>query len=202
MGDDANAENQITVLLTRLRGGDSAAAEQLIPLVYADLHARAAAIMRGERQQGTLQPTALVHEAWMRLQKSPGNSCENRRHFLRLAGRVMRNVLVDRARRRREHANVDVASLAITLPPGSGSLPLSHADGSGGDCIDVLDLQTALERLAERDPELEEIVDMRFFAGLTLRETAEALGKSVTGVHRAWELARTFLLRELRQAKE
>src|SRR5690606_40016042 len=177
----------ITNLLLRSRAGDLEASDQLMPLIYADLHARAAAIMRGESREATLQPTALVHEVWIRLQRSPGVEWESRGHFLRLAGRVMRNVLVDRARRRRmTAADVDLDAVAIAIGPNVE------------DRVDVLDLQAALARLAERDPELEEIVDMRFFAGLTLQETADARGRSVTSVHRAWELARTFLLRELR----
>lgn len=185
------ADTEINQLLARLRAGDASVSQQLIPLIYADLHTRAAAIMRNENREMTLQPTALVHEAWMRLQQSPGSGCEDRSHFMRLAGRVMRNVLIDRARRRRAATkDVDVETLAIPI------------GADGGDCIDVLDLQAALERLSARDPELEEIVDMRFFAGLTLEETAAAVGKSVTSVHRAWELARTFLLRELRRSQE
>ncbi len=185
------ADSEINQLLARLRAGDVSVGQQLIPLIYADLHARAAAIMRNENREVTLQPTALVHEAWLRIQKSPGSGWEDRNHFLRLAGRVMRNVLIDRARRRRATADdVDIETLAIPI------------GADGGDCVDVLDLQAALERLGARDPELEEIVDMRFFAGLTLEETASAMGKSVTSVHRAWELARSFLLRELRRSHE
>jgi RNA polymerase sigma factor (TIGR02999 family) len=159
-----------------------------MPLIYADLHARAAAVMRGERRQVTMQPTALVHEAWLRLQQSPGSDWQSRAHFLRLAGRVMRNVLVDRARRRPAAAGDEVADqVAIAIGPDID------------DQVDVLDLQAALAALAARDPELEQIVDLRFFAGLTLQETADALGKSVTSVHRGWELARAFRLRELRR---
>lgn len=182
---------RIAQLLARVREGDDAAHKELMPLLYADLHDRAVAIMRSERREVTLQPTALVHEAWMRLQRSPGSNWEDRREFMRLAGRVMRNVLVDRARRRRSTAEeVDVEALAIPIGPDAS------------DRIDMLDLQAALERLAARDEELEEIVNMRFFAGLTVQETAAALGKSASSVHRAWEFARTFLLRELRRSEE
>lgn len=187
----SGADSEINQLLARLRAGDQSVGQELIPLIYSDLHTRAVALMQGESREVTLQPTALVHEAWMRLQRSPGSGWEDRRHFLRLAGRVMRNVLIDRARRKRAVSDdVDVETLAISLGP------------DGSDSIDLLDLQAALERLATRDSELEEIVDMRFFAGLTLEETAATLGKSVTSVHRAWELARTFLSRELRRSQE
>ncbi len=183
------AEPMITQLLARMRDGDAVAAEQLMPVLYAHLHERAASLMRRESREVTMQPTMLVHEAWLRLQQSPGGGWDDRGHFLRLAGRVMRNVLVDNARRRRRTVGGDDAeSLAIAIGPAAD------------DRADVLDLQAALERLAMRDPELEQIVEMRFFAGLTLQETAAAIGKSTTSVHRAWELARAFLLRELRGA--
>lgn len=181
----------ITQLLARMREGDAVASEQLMPLLYAHLHERAVALMRRESREVTMQPTMLVHEAWLRLQQNPGSGYEDRGHFLRLAGRVMRNLLVDSARRRKHAAGgADPEVLAIAIGP--------DAD----DRVDVLDLQAALEALARRDPELEQIVEMRFFAGLTLQETAQALGKSTTGVHRGWELARAFLLRELRRDDE
>ncbi|MCA8952584.1 MAG: sigma-70 family RNA polymerase sigma factor [Planctomycetes bacterium] len=183
---------QITQLLSRLQGGDNGAAEQLMPLLYAELHARASAMMRRESEAMTLQPTALLHEAWVRLQEySAGRETTytDRTHFLRLAGKVMRNVLVDHARRRRRRAADEPLGdeLAIAIGPG----PDERAD--------VLDLQVAMQRLAERDAELEEIVELRFFGGLTLQETADALGKTTSSVHRAWELARAFLLRELKK---
>lgn len=183
--DDGDAA--ITRLLVRLREGDAAAGEQLVPLIYERLHARAAAAMRGEHRQVTMQPTVLVHEAWMRLQSSPAASWEDRGHFLRLAGRVMRNILVERARRRRveRDGGVDPQVIAVTI------------GGGAGDQVELLDLHAALERLAARDPELGELVDMRFFAGLTLQEAADLLGRSVTSLHRSWEFARSFLLREL-----
>lgn len=181
---------QITRLLSQLSAGDTRAAERLMPLLYADLHARAAAMMRREHSGVTLQPTALLNEAWLRLQRSPGGSYADRSHFLRLAGRVMRNVLVDHARRRnRADIHRDGEALAVAIGPGAE------------DRAAVLDLQQALQRLATRDPELEQIVELRFFAGLTLQETADTLGMTTSSVHRAWELARAFLLRELRQAE-
>lgn len=183
-----SAEPIITELLARMRAGDVDAGERLMPLLYAHLHERAAALMRRESREVTMQPTMLVHEAWLRLQQSPGDGWQDRGHFLRLAGRVMRNVLVDNARRRRSAAAADSEQVAIAIGP------------QPDDRVAVLDLHAALQRLAERDPELEQIVEMRFFAGLTLQETAAALEKSTTSVHRAWELARAFLLRELRDA--
>ena len=115
----------------------------------------------------------------------------DRAHFFAFAALHMRSVLVDNARRRgRTVGATDGELVAIAIGP------------QAEDRVDVLDLQAALERLAARDPELEQIVEMRFFAGLTLQETAAALGKSTTSVHRAWELARAFLLRELRDARD
>lgn len=178
--------SQITALLARARAGDPEATEQVIPLLYGELHARAEALMRGERAGVTLQPTALLHEAWLRLKQSPGAPWTDRNHFLRLAGRVMRNVLVDHARRHKAARPEDQeALLSITIGPDQD------------DRVDMLDLQAAIEQLAKRDPELEQIIELRFFAGMTLQETALALGKSVSAVHRAFELARAFLLRAL-----
>lgn len=185
MSDTDDAE--ITRLLLRLRHGDGAAGEQLMPLLYADLHARAEQLMRGERRGLTLQPTALLHEAWVRLSQSPGTTWTDRGHFLRLAAKVMRNVLVDHARRRHTEAGVTADALPVALGPDAA------------DQVDVLDLQAALQRLAAHDPELDRIVELRFFGGLTLQETAQALGKPTSSVHRAWELARAFLLRELKR---
>ncbi|MFK7742493.1 MAG: ECF-type sigma factor [Planctomycetota bacterium] len=189
------SDPQITQLLGRVRAGDDAAEQELLPLIYADLHARAAALMRSERSDATLQPTALVHEAWLRLQKSPGESdWSSRRHFLGLAARVMRNVLVDRARRRRATEELDLERDGIAVRAGSAA---AVGGGEGLDMVDVLDLHAAMERLRERDPELERIVELRFFAGMTLQEVADTFGKSLTSVHRGWELARSFLQREL-----
>ena len=184
-----STDTEITQLLGRYRNGDAAAGERLLPLLYGSLRARAAALMRGESREVTLQPTALVHEAWMRLSRSPGGQWRDRGFFLRLAGRVMRNVLVARARRWRPKTveDIDPATLAVPIGPGER------------DHVEILDLDAALDRLARRDPELAELVDMRFFGGATLQEAGELLGKSTAAVHRSWELARTILLRELRR---
>ncbi|MCR9245708.1 MAG: ECF-type sigma factor [bacterium] len=181
---------EITKLLSRLSGGEQAAAEQLMPLLYADLHKKAQAIMQREQHGVTLQPTALLNEAWMRLQPREGQYAD-RTHFLRLAGRVMRNVLVDHARRRRRTSKESI----------DGDLAIAIGGETEGRAA-VLDLQAALERLAARDPELEQIVELRFFGGLTVQETATVLEKSPSAVHRAWELARAFLLRELRSRED
>ncbi|MCA8953830.1 MAG: RNA polymerase subunit sigma [Planctomycetes bacterium] len=183
------SDAEITQLLTRFRDGDADAGERLVPLLYASLRARAESLMRGESREVTLQPTVLVHEAWLRLCRSPGGEWRDRGFFLRLAGRVMRNVLVDRARRKRPAVadGVDPETLAIPIGPGAD------------DHVEVLSLHEALERLAERDPELADLVDMRFFGGVTLEDAAEVLGRSRAAVHRSWELARTILLRELRR---
>jgi len=186
MPNSAEQITQITRLLSRLSSGDIEAADQVMPLLYADLHARAAAMMRREQSHATLQPTALLNEAWMRLQGNSGSDYADRAHFLRLAGRIMRNVLVDHARRRkRSKRQGGSEELAVAIGPETTQQ------------VEVLDLQAALEKLANTDPELEQVVELRYFAGLTLRETAETLGKTTSSVHRAWELARAFLLREL-----
>jgi RNA polymerase sigma factor (TIGR02999 family) len=194
--------DDITTLLIRVRAGDSAAADELLPHVYEDLHEKAAALMRGERRGITLQPTALVHEAWLRIARSPGAEWTDRGHFLRLAARAMRNALVDHARRRRRDARGNAAP-----PPRHEG---DDADASAGltvaigpdpndpaDRVDMLDLQDALARLAAKDEQLERIVELRFFAGLTMQETGDALGLTVRQVQRAFELARAWLMREL-----
>jgi RNA polymerase sigma factor (TIGR02999 family) len=179
----------ITALLADLRVGDEAAQEAVASWLYPRLRAVAGAEMAKEGRQVTVQPTMLVHEAWIRLTGGQERDYQSRQHFLRLAGRVIRNILVDAARSRRSRAS------------GHGEeSPLELAIGpEPTDVIGVLDLQAALERLAERDPELERIIELRFFAGLTLEETAEVLDRSTTSVHRAWQLARTILIRELRR---
>lgn len=179
----------ITELLADLRGGSQEAQEAVALWLYPRLRTVARAEMAKERRRVTMEPTVLVHEAWLRLSRGGVRDFESRQHFLRLAGRVIRNVLVDAARSRRGRKLVgdDDAALQLAIGPRAG------------DVVEVLDLHAALERLAARDPELERVVELRFFAGLTLEETAEVLDRSTTSVHRAWQLARAILIRDLRR---
>jgi RNA polymerase sigma factor (TIGR02999 family) len=180
----------ITQLLADFQDGSAEAQEVVAAWLYPRLRSVAQAEMAKEARHITVQPTVLVHEAWLRLSKGESQDFESRRHFLRLAGRVIRNVLVDAARSRKGRVSKqgDDSGLELAIGPEQG------------DLVDVLDLQAALERLAKRDPELERIVELRFFAGLTLDETAEALDRSTTSVHRAWQLARAILIRDLRRS--
>ena len=180
----------ITQLLAQVRDGDAAAGEVVLPLLYRQLHASAMAAMRGEARAVTMQPTALVNECWLRLQRSPGAPYADRGQFLRLAGRVMRNVLVDVARQRQRRPNAAGDVLALDI-----------GGGDTAEVVDFLDLEAAVARLAEHDEQLVQLVELRYFAGMTLEETAQVLEVSTTQVHRMWQLARAFLLRELRDGR-
>ena len=179
---------QVTRLLGRLSEGDRTAAEELLPLLYGELKGLAVRSMRGERADHTLQPTALVHEAYLRLIGSEAPRFEDRTHFVRLAARAMRNGLVDHARAKKAQkrgSGVEPASLDAVLAVFEEQQ------------LDVLALHEALERLAAMDEPLARLVELRFFAGLTIEETANALGVSTPTVERHWRVARMWLRREL-----
>jgi len=173
-----------TVLLQRYGAGDRAAADALMPLLYDELRKVAAGHLSHERQGHTLQPTALVHEAWIRLVDDPARNVEGRRHFLGIAARVMRRVLVDHARERN----------ALKRGGGATSITLDEAVAvyERRD-LDLSDLDTAIERLTSLDPQLARIVELRFFAGLTNEEVAVAEAMSLRSVERAWTTARAWL---------
>ena len=178
-----------TVLLQRINAGDEGAASELLPLLYDELRRMAGEWMCRERRNHTLQPTALVHEAWMRvLGGGDARSFNGAEHFLRLAARAMRNVLVDHARSHGAHKRND----------GAPALALDEAlDAFEERALDVVELDDALERLTHVDEQLGRLVELRFFAGLTIAETAEALGTSTATVERSWRVARLWLRREL-----
>lgn len=179
-----------TRLLQRLADGQSEAADELLPLVYTELRALAAGYMAQERRQHTLQATALVHEAWLRIQKDAdgGEPWQNRAHFLGVAARAMRRVLIDHARRRgAEKRGGERARL-----PLDEALELFEEHGP-----DLLTLDEALQRLAATDAELARIVELRFFAGASNGEIAEALGVSTRTVERGWKVAQAWLRAEL-----
>lgn len=192
------APGEVTLLLRRLRGGDAAVGEQLAELVYRELHALARRVMTDERGAHVLQPTALVHEAWLRLIGSAAGGAagdfEDRAHFLRLAARAMRRVLVDHARAR-DADKRGGGRVGSELDPCA--LPFWE-----GDRTDVLALDEALARLDVRDPDAARIVELRFFAGLTTEETARAVGWSVRQVEGSWVFARGWLRRELERGAE
>jgi RNA polymerase sigma-70 factor (ECF subfamily) len=182
-----SSPSSVTTLLAAARSGDAGALDALLPLVYEELRRVARAQMRRERPGQTLEATALVHEAWMRL---AGGSvpAEDRTHFIAIAARLMRQILVERARARHA-AKRGGRRERVTLD--EGLLP------SSGTPVDVLALDEALERLAAIDPMNARLVELRFFGGLTVEEAAEALDMSPATIKRRWALARAFLLREL-----
>ena len=178
----------ITLLLLKWSGGDSSAREELMPLVHDELRRLAAKYMRRERVNHTLQPTALVNEAYLRLVDQQRVKWQNRAQFFGLAARLMRNILVDHARSHR----------AAKRGGQQYSVSLSRADRVlEKPEIDLVALHEALERLAVHDPQKSRIVELRFFGGLTIDETAEVLDISHATVERDWKMARAWLRSEL-----
>jgi RNA polymerase sigma-70 factor, ECF subfamily len=178
--------------------GDAAA---LMPQVYDELRRLAANYLRQERPGQTLQATALVHEAFLRLSKEKNQPWKNRTHFLAIAALSMRQILVQRARARHAEKRGGENAQRITLDESimaDDSLARRSAPSEGGDGVDVLELDAALEKLAALDPQQARIVELRYFGGLTVEEAAEALEISPATVKRHWTLARAFLKKELR----
>lgn len=178
----------VTGLLLQWRGGDADALARLLPLVYDELRQIAARHVRQERSDLTLQPTAVVHEAFLKLVDLPRLQWQDRAHFLAVASRLMRQVLIDHARAR------------LTAKRGGGDTVLAIEDGAGAiepRRVDLLALDDALARLATLDAQQERLVELRYFGGLTIAETAEVLGCSPATVKRDWDTARTWLFREL-----
>jgi RNA polymerase sigma factor (TIGR02999 family) len=178
----------VTELLLAWSQGDRAALDSLLPLVYHELHRQAGRLMRAQSPGHTLQVTGLVHEAYLRLvDQDP--QCQTRAQFFQLAGKVMRSVLVDHARARG----------AAKRGRGVRHLTLGAVDAAAGAerPVNVLALDEALSRLAEMNPEHSRLVELRYFVGLTLEETAEILDVSPATVKRQWQVARAWLRREL-----
>jgi RNA polymerase sigma factor (TIGR02999 family) len=165
------------------------ALDALLPEAYADLRQIARRHLRRMRAGATLNTTAVVHEAYLKLASSPGSRWNDRNHFLALASMAMRQLIVDHARRRAAGKRGG-AALRVTLEDGI-------AAPAPPDGVDVLALDAALARLAALDPLLERLVECRFFAGLSLDETAQALGRSTRSVERDWARARAYLFQAL-----
>lgn len=179
--------SEVTQILNAIESGDARAAAQLLPLVYDELRSLAASQMAREQPGQTLNPTALVHEAYLRL--IGGQQFENRRHFFAAAAEAMRRILVEAARRRTAikrggQANRQSLEEIAILTPTSDELLLSVHD--------------ALDDLARSDPDAATLVKLRFFSGMTMNEVAEALGMSVRSAHDLWAYSRSWLRRELR----
>jgi RNA polymerase sigma factor (TIGR02999 family) len=177
----------ITELLHQWQAGDAAALEALIPLMYSELHRLAGGYLRRERAGHTLQSTALVNEAYLRLVGQEPGEIKNRAHFLGVAAHLMRQILVDSARAQRA-AKRD-GGVRVELQESAH--PVQSQD------VDVLALDEALKGLERLDPELCRLVEMRYFAGLSIEETATAMGTSPATVKRQWSSAKAWLGREL-----
>jgi RNA polymerase sigma factor (TIGR02999 family) len=181
--------HDVTALLQAWGAGDIAARDELMTVVYHELHRCAAAQLRRERRGIAVQPTSLVHEAYVRLVDQRRVAWQNRGHFFGLACQMMRRVLVDRARARRRGKRSGRWERVML----DDALATPHAVD-----VDVLDLHAALTRLASFDPRKSRIAELRFFGGLSLAEASDALGISPATAERDWQAARAWLFKELR----
>jgi RNA polymerase sigma factor (TIGR02999 family) len=179
---------EVTKLLVASSAGDRAAMDQLMPLVYDELRRLAQSYLRDERPGHTLQGTALVHEAYLRLIDQKSVQWQNRAHFFALASQMIRRILVDHARERN----------AAKRGAGAPRLSLEEAVGvPGAREVDLIGLDDALNGLAKIDPEQSRIVELRFFGGLSIDEAAAVIGVSSATVNREWAAARAWLFREM-----
>src|SRR5689334_12830409 len=179
----------VTQLLAQWSSGDEAAMDQLFPLVYGELRRLASAYLRRERSNHTLQSTALVHEAFMRMVHQHDVQWRNRAHFFAIAAQMIRRILVDYARS--QHAEKRGAGAVRLELDAALAIPLKTD-------VDLVALNDALDRLAELDARQSRIVELRFFAGLSIEETAEVMQLSPATIKREWNSARAWLFRELR----
>jgi RNA polymerase sigma factor (TIGR02999 family) len=188
----ASPVGEVTLLLRKIEQGDAMAAEQILPLVYDELRRLAAVKMAREARGQTLQPTALVHEAWLRLGGEAQPSWQNRRHFFGAAAEAMRRILIERARRRaaarhgagQERVDADRVELAVETPSE-----------------ELLAVNDALEKFAAIDARRAELVKLRYFAGFSIEDAAQTMDISLTTANRWWAFARAWLFDELRQTK-
>lgn len=185
--------SEVTQLLQSIDAGDARAADQLLPLVYEELRRLAAHRMAQEQPGQTLQPTALVHEAWLRLVGDGSSRFEGRGHFFAAAAEAMRRILIDQARRK------------MSLKRGAGAERVDLDDlqmAVAADDDTLLAVDEAMAKLAKEDPDSAEFIKLRFFAGLTNDEAARALGIPERTARRHWSFARAWLHRELRRQAE
>ncbi len=182
--------SDVTRILNAIGGGDSKAAQDLLPLVYEELRKLAAHKMANEAPGQTLQPTALVHEAWLRLVGTENPQFEGRGHFFAAAAEAMRRILIDRARQK------------LSLKRGAGAARVNLEDlevASAADDDTLLAVDEALTKLAREDPDSAEFIKLRFFAGMTNDEAAQALGIPERTARRHWSFAMAWLFREIRR---
>lgn len=187
----AVSPQEITRLLDECRAGSREAEERLAPLIYREMHRIAARLMSREKPGRTLQATALVNEAYLRLFRSSQLEWQNRVHFYAVAARLMRKLLIDAARAR-----------GAQKRGGGVKIPLEDADAAAlPPEVDVLALNSALEQLAAIDPRAAQVVELRFFTGMEEKDIAEVLGVSVITVKRDWKAARAWLFAQLQPAR-
>lgn len=189
-----SSSSDVTELLLRWSEGDAGALDRLLPLIYPKLRRMASQQLRDERHGHTLVPSALVHELYLRLVDQRRSTWENRAHFFGLAAQLMRRILVDHARSR--HAGKRGGS--VTRVSLDDALDEPDPRGRPGAAAELLAIDQALDRLSKMDHDQARIVELRFFAGLTVEETAHVLKRSARTVKREWRLARAWLYRELR----
>jgi RNA polymerase sigma-70 factor, ECF subfamily len=187
---DHVTRGEVTRLLDQATLGDAHAANSLFAIVYDDLRRVAASALRRERTDHTLQPTALVHEVYLRLADTPDGQWRNRAHFLAIAARAMRRVLVDHARGHNAQKRGS-GETPVPLEDVDVAAPMVDLD------VDLVALDEALGRLGRLDPRQARVVELRFFGGLTVEETAEVIDTSTRTVKREWQVARIWLKREM-----
>jgi len=185
-----SASAELTALLVQWSRGDRAALERLLPMIYDECRRIASRQLRHEHREHTLDPTALVHEAYLRLVDQRNATWENRAQFFGVVAQVMRRILVDYARAR--YAKKRGGSAVLV------SLQAAAAESSDPQIADIIAIDEALGRLAVRDPDQVRIIELRFFAGLSVEETAHVLARSPRTVKREWRLPKAWLHRELR----
>jgi RNA polymerase sigma-70 factor, ECF subfamily len=187
---EACTSGEVTVLLRQISAGDSSAVDKLIPLVLQELRRLARLQLRSERPGHTLQPTALVNEAYLRLVNDQARDWHNRAHFIGVSASVMRRILIDHARRKQ------------ALKRGAGEQAFGQAEDYAGfsyeQAEELVALDLALERLEEMNPRQRQIVELRYFGGLSIEETAEVLNVSPVTVKRDWVAARAWLKGQVR----
>ena len=185
-----STDGQVTLLLKAMNRGDKSAADQLLPIVYSELHRLAKSYMSRERRDHTLQPTALINQAYLRIAQQEHMEWQNHAHFIGFAANVMRRVLVDHARERNA-AMRGGGRMRVELDEGVASSPEASAE--------ILQLEEALTRLEQMNPRQAQVVEMRYFGGLSVEEVAGILGIAPRSVKRDWALARMWLYQEIQK---
>ena len=187
--ENDTSNKEITQLLIKLTDGNEAVLEKLLPLIYDELRQLAGRYLRRERSDHTLQPTALVHEAYLKLVDQTQMRWQNRAHFIGVSAQVMRRILVDHARR---HTAEKRGGAAAVLPLEEEILVVSGSQTSEKG-VELLALDEALENLSRLDPQKAKIVELRYFGGLSVEETAEVMNCSAVTIKRQWRMAKAWL---------